>query len=140
MRRKHQPVAMLFLPLAQMLNHPVQVVIEPGRHFLADPPDFFEVFVLHLLGFTISSRGVQITGISTPASWQAAVSAPVSAAFAKCRQFHVSRNCILCTAATARCKASFAALGGMNPVLSTDFATRSTFELISRTGKSRKTS
>jgi len=95
------------LRFLQVDNHPVQIVIKPGRLLLAHPPYFFQKVVLHNIHFNISSFGVHITGISNPATRQAAPSSPPMAALARCRQFHVSRKCIRCTAATARCKASF---------------------------------
>ena len=59
------------LRFLQVENHPVQVVVKPARQLFAHPPDFFESIVPHSLGFNISSFGVQITGISTPAWRQA---------------------------------------------------------------------
>jgi hypothetical protein len=50
-----------------MDDHAVQVVIKPGCQLFAHPPDFLKELVFHEAGFTISSRDVQITGISNPA-------------------------------------------------------------------------
>ena len=104
---RYEAVCVFGLCFLQVDNHPVQIVIKPGRLLLAHPPYFFQKVVLHNIHFNISSFGVHITGISNPATRQAAPSSPPMAALARCRQFHVSRKCIRCTAATARCKASF---------------------------------
>jgi len=66
-RRTHQSGPVFGLLLLEMDDHAVQVVIKPGCQLFAYPPDFLKELVFHDAGFTISSRGVQITGISNPA-------------------------------------------------------------------------
>jgi len=74
--RTHQSGTVFGLLLLEMNDHPMQIVIEPGCQLCAHAPDLFKELVLHDVGFTISSRGVQITGISNPAWRQAAVASP----------------------------------------------------------------
>jgi hypothetical protein len=66
-RGAHQSGTVLGLCSLEMKDHAMQVVIEPGCQLFAHPPDFLKELVLHDADFTISSRGVQITGISNPA-------------------------------------------------------------------------
>jgi len=65
--RAHQSGAVFGLFLLEMDDHAMQVVIKPRCQLFAHPPDFLKELVFHDAGFTISSRGVQITGISNPA-------------------------------------------------------------------------
>ena len=85
--RWHQAAFVFGLRFLQVDNHAVQVVVKSGRELFAHPPDFFQKIALHNTDFNISSFGVQITGISNPASRHAAPSWPPMAALAKCRQF-----------------------------------------------------
>ena len=66
-RGAHQSGTVLGLCFLEMEDHAMQVVIEPGCESFAHPPGFLKELVFHDAGFTISSRGVQITGISNPA-------------------------------------------------------------------------
>ena len=43
---------MFGLRFLQVDNHPVQVVIMPGRLLFAPAPIFFQKIVLHIFGFT----------------------------------------------------------------------------------------
>ena len=65
--RTYQPLAVFDLFILEVDDHPMQVIVKSSGHLFAHPPDFLKELVLHDAGFTISSRGVQITGISNPA-------------------------------------------------------------------------
>jgi hypothetical protein len=65
--RMHQSGPVFGLLPLEMHDHAVQVAIKPGCQLFAHAPDFLKELVFHDARFTVSSRGVQITGISNPA-------------------------------------------------------------------------
>jgi len=85
-----------------------------GGDLIADAPDFLKDFVFHSFNYIMSSCGVHMTGAGKPSASQISRNFSTMVALAICRQFHVSRNSIPCTAAVATCAASVSALAGIN--------------------------
>ena len=110
-------------------------LVASGQPFPDTPNLFNDGILCHNSHSPKSSSGVQITGHGKPCCPQTFATAFAITAFARCAQFQVIRNSIPWTAATARCAASVAALGGITPEPNMRVVSVSTSGVMSSKGK-----